>query len=100
MKAPDPRWIRQLTELGACQWALGWCRKQRGAVSAWRACRNGWWLEWVLLKTSKDHPSVWRRTDAAFNVTRDSCEPFGLTFADAIRREFPRPPKLGAVKRI
>ena len=42
--------IEQLNKLGACEEAIDWAKGYKSAQTAWRYCKRGDWMLWVLGK--------------------------------------------------
>ena len=43
-------WSDKLVDLGACSEAVVWARTQNTQTSAWKSCRRGDWMLWILGK--------------------------------------------------
>ena len=49
-------WSEKLVALNACTDAVAWARKQASAAIAWKECRHGDWMLWLIGRTEAGEP--------------------------------------------
>ena len=54
-------WSDRLTELGACTPAVEWARRQTSLAVAWKKCKRGDWMLWLLSRLSGEPGSDARK---------------------------------------
>ena len=43
-------WSDELVAMGACADAVTWAKKQPSATKAWKSCKRGDWMAWLLAR--------------------------------------------------
>ena len=54
MTAKKPHWSVSLVKLDACKEAADWARTQPSYETAWKKCRRGDWMLWLLARRNAD----------------------------------------------
>ena len=100
-KAKRKSLVARIRHLKPCAEACRWLAKQRTPLQAWRACKTASWMTWFVSKCLGGRAAIkasevaW---DAYPNCACNVCDPeypAHVTCAcDAIRKLYPKPPKL------
>lgn len=86
--------IDKLKKMGACKNAIRWLKRRKFKTfqQAWDACRNDGYMWWYLDEVGASRNLSQRRYEKARVLWREVL--FGKAECDAIRKVYPRPPKL------
>ena len=63
-------WSEKLVSINACSDAVKWARKQPSAAVAWKTCKRGDWMLWLIGKLHRSEPYSEKRKP----IVRIACE--------------------------
>ncbi len=90
-KSATPKHVAQLREMGACSKAIRFARKFKTLQSAWKACADVGWMQWLLNMTDTN---IKHSTNYRFCKGCQFEERANRDGADYVRKRFPKAPKL------
>ncbi len=102
-------WSFGLKNISACHESRRWARKKRSLLAAWRGCRKGSWMMFLVAecgvdydlqrrlrsRLDRDAPNIWGMFSGwHFSVSAAVDEGRDAKSANLIREMLPRPPAL------